>query len=71
MTSRCVPEGEGHPFPGKLKEIVISCDHMSCSKAVNDKTIEAGGGLKNMGWEATFIDHTMRHYCPEHRRTKE
>lgn len=71
MTSRCIREGEGSEWPGQLKEIVISCDHMSCTTAVNDETIKAGGGLRNMGWEATFQEHAMKHYCPEHRRTKE
>jgi hypothetical protein len=44
---------------------------MDCTTSLNDTTIRAGGGLKKMGWEATFIEHAMRHYCPEHRRTKE
>jgi hypothetical protein len=69
VTSRCVHMGEGHPFPGKLKEIIISCDNIDCTVAVNDTTIQAEGGLKKMGWEAAAIDGTMRHYCPKHRRT--
>jgi hypothetical protein len=68
MTSRIIRNGEGHEFPGGLKEIVISCDHIDCTKAVNDTTIKAGGGLTEMGWEAFFRDKAMRHYCPEHRR---
>lgn len=71
MTSTVVRMGEGHEFPGRVKEIVISCDHEGCSTALDDTTIRAGGGLKNMGWEAPFIDHKLNHYCPEHRRTKE
>lgn len=69
MTSRTVQNGPSHPFPGGLKEIIISCDQMDCSTALNDKEIQAGGGLKEMGWEAVFLDHAMRHYCPDHRRT--
>lgn len=69
MTSRVVREGPGHEFPGRVKEIIISCDQMDCTKAENDATIRANGGLKKMGWDAIFLDHKMRHYCPEHRRT--
>jgi hypothetical protein len=71
VTSRVIQMGEGHPFPGKVKEIIISCDHIDCTTALNDTTIAAGGGLKKMGWEATFQAPSMKHYCPEHRRTKE
>jgi hypothetical protein len=71
MTSTVVRMGEEHEFPGRVKEIIISCDQIDCTTSLNDTTIRAGGGLKEMGWEATFVDRAMRHYCPEHRRTKE
>lgn len=69
MTSRTIRNGEGHPFPGGVKEIIISCDHMACDVALNDKEIQAGGGLKAMGWESIFIEPEMRHYCPPHNRS--
>jgi hypothetical protein len=66
MTSVVVRNGEGHTFPGGLKEIIISCDRMSCDKSVNDSEVHAGGGLKKMGWTFMPINGTVRHYCPEH-----
>lgn len=69
MTSRVIHNGEGHPFPGGVKEIVISCDHMSCTTALSDTAIRAGGGLKAMGWETVFQNHQTRHYCPDHNRS--
>lgn len=68
MTSVVVRMGEGHESPGKLKEIIISCDHIDCMKSESDTTIRSKGGLKEMGWQAVFISPKMRHYCPEHRR---
>lgn len=70
MTSRVVRDGPGAEFPGRLKEIVISCDNMSCTVSVNDEQIRAGGGLRKMGWEPAFMEHKMRHYCPAHNRSK-
>jgi hypothetical protein len=70
MTSRVIRMGEGHESPGKLKEIIISCDHMSCTTAVNDTTVAAGGGVRKMGWQALPQAGAMRHYCPEHNRAK-
>lgn len=66
MTSQTIRHGTGHQFPGQLKEIIISCDQMSCSTALNDTQIRDGGGLTAMGWQALPIDGAVRHYCPEH-----
>jgi len=71
MTSRVVREGETHPYPGQLKEIIISCDQMDCNKSVNDQELKEGGGLKEMGWSIVPIADTVRHYCPEHPRDSE
>jgi hypothetical protein len=68
LTSRTIRNGDSHPFPGGMKEIVISCDQMDCGKAVNDDQIREGGGLKEMGWTAIFVERAMRHYCPDHKR---
>lgn len=68
MTSKVVRMGAGHQFPGELKEIVISCDHMSCDKSVNDSEVREGGGLKKMGWSVSPSTGVLRHYCPEHPR---
>lgn len=70
MTSRVIREGEGSEWPGRLKEIVISCDHIDCTTAVNDEEIRVGGGLRKMGWEPAFMEHKMRHYCPAHKRSE-
>jgi hypothetical protein len=69
MTSRVIRGGEGAKFPGELTAVIISCDQMDCSKSINDTEIRAGGGLKNMGWDAVAISGTQRHYCPEHKRS--
>lgn len=66
MTSRTVRNGPGHAFPGGLKEIIISCDQMSCTRSLNDQEIQAGGGLKEMGWSTAYLNNQLRHYCPEH-----
>jgi len=66
MTSRTIRNGPGHPFPGGFKEIVISCDTMSCTKAVNNTEIQASGGLKAMGWTTAYLNNRLNHYCPEH-----
>lgn len=71
MTSRVIRQAPGEPNPGQVKEITISCDQIDCTASVNDEAISRGGGLKKMGWQAAFLDHKMRHYCPVHRRTKE
>lgn len=68
MTSRVVLNGQGHPFPGGLKEIIISCDQMGCDVALNDKQIQEGGGLLEMGWTTTLLNKELRHYCPDHKR---
>lgn len=69
MTSRVVRMGPGDKDPGKLKEIIISCDQMDCYTAVNDEQIRVGGGLKEMGWTTgTAEGYELRHYCPEHKR---
>lgn len=68
MTSRVIHNGEGHTFPGGVKEIVFTCDQMDCANTVNDQQIQAGGGLKEMGWQATFVTDSMKHYCPDHNR---
>lgn len=68
MTSRVVREGPTHPYPGQLKEIIISCDQMDCDKSVTDQDVKAGGSLKEMGWTVVPMSDTVRHYCPEHRR---
>lgn len=62
MTSRVLRDH------GRLTEIKISCDHMSCSLVVNDKQVAEGGGLKEMGWQVAHQDGVARHYCPDHRR---
>lgn len=69
MTSRVIRNGVGTEHPGSLKEIIVSCDHMSCTKSMNDTAIKDGGGLKEMGWEAVCQNGVMRHYCPEHNRS--
>lgn len=69
MTSTVRHMGPGHVFPGQVKEIIIACDQIDCTVALNDTQIRDGGGLKKMGWEAVPLDGKMRHYCPEHRRT--
>lgn len=66
MTSTTVRNGEGHPFPGGLKEIIISCDELDCTVAVNNTEIQAGGGLKAMGWTVSPYPGQLRHYCPDH-----
>lgn len=73
MTSTTVRNGEGHPFPGGLKEIIISCDHEGCTTAYNDKEIQAAGGLKEMGWSTDFDqgERVLKHYCPEHTTVRE
>jgi hypothetical protein len=68
MTSRCVQNGPGHEWPGGLKEIIISCDHMTCLTALNDTQIRESGGLKQMGWTTAFDGTKLRHYCPDHPR---
>jgi hypothetical protein len=55
---------------GKLTEITVACDQMDCAKAVNDSEITTGGGLREMGWQATPMEGRMRHYCPDHNRTQ-
>jgi hypothetical protein len=71
VTSLVVQNGEGHPFPGGLKEIIISCDHEDCDVAFNDKEIQANGGLKAMGWGTVFDDdaRVLKHYCSGHNPT--
>lgn len=70
MTSRVIRMGEGDESPGKLKEIVISCDQMNCTTSVNDTIVAVGGGLKKMGWQTLPRSGVMRHYCPEHNRSE-
>ena len=55
---------------GELHSITITCDQIDCDLALNDKQIEAGDGLKEMGWQAMFIAPAMRHYCPAHNRAR-
>ena len=69
MTSQIVREGEGHQYPGQLKEIRITCDHAGCDKTVTDETIREGGGLKAMGWTVASVEGKLRHYCSEHPRS--
>lgn len=66
MTSTVVRHGAGHPFPGQLREIIISCDNPDCTLQLNDTQIREGGGLKNMGWDAVPEVGELHHYCPDH-----
>jgi hypothetical protein len=70
MSSRMIHNGEHHPFPGGLKAIIISCDHATCDKSLNDHQIADGGGLKTMGWQLLPLDCKVHHYCPDHRRSE-
>lgn len=67
MSSTVVRNGEGHPWPGGLKEIIIACDHPGCTTQYTDKEIQAAGGLKEMGWEVPRCVGPIHHYCPAHR----
>ena len=55
---------------GALHSITISCDQIDCGLSLDDKQIEAGDGLKEMGWQAIYITPAMRHYCPAHNRAR-
>lgn len=64
MTSTVVRWGvntEGE-HPGKLKEIIFSCDAKGCDTVADDKEIVKSGGLRFMGWWAAGGTH----YCPKH-----
>ena len=55
---------------GHLHSITVACDQIDCGLALDDKQIEAGGGLRELGWQATFLAPAMRHYCPDHHRAR-
>jgi hypothetical protein len=57
-----------HP-PGAPFALIISCDQIDCTVSIDDKAIEAGGGLKELGWEVLPTNGKLHHYCPDHRRT--
>lgn len=62
MTSR-VDRREGH-----LHGIIISCDEFECDAKVDDKEVEAGGGLREMCWQVRPVEGGLRHYCPAHHQ---
>jgi hypothetical protein len=71
MTSKTVRHGEGAEFPGALKAIIISCDHVGCPLELNDTQIGTGGGLRALDWAAVPLDGKLLHFCPTHREHPE
>ena len=64
MGCQVIPVGEGHPFPGAIRETVFTCDNTGCKVTLTDEQIIAAGGLSRMGWAHVGKNY----YCPEHAR---